>query len=154
MPSAQQLSAQTASSARSRNMSAIRSTENRTEVALRSALHRSGLRFRKYARDLPGNPDIVFRRARVAVFVDGDFWHARVLREDGLQALRARVAGPNKSYWLQKFQRRVARDDEVNTSLRASGWRVLRFWESELKSTPEKALISIQKAVSAKVERR
>lgn len=130
-----------------RNMSAIRSTENQTEVALRSALHRAGLRFRKYATDLPGKPDIVFRGSKVAVFVDGDFWHARVLRESGMRALRRRVEGRNREYWLSKFQRRVARDDEVNASLRREGWRVLRFWESELKASPEKAVAKICRTV-------
>lgn len=128
-------------------MSAIRSTENQTEVALRSALHRAGLRFRKYATDLPGKPDIVFRGSKVAVFVDGDFWHARVLRESGMRALRRRVEGRNREYWLSKFQRRVARDDEVNASLRREGWRVLRFWESELKASPEKAVAKICRTV-------
>lgn len=129
-------------------MSAIRSTENKVEVALRSSLHRVGLRFRKYAPDLPGKPDIVFRGAKVAVFVDGDFWHARVLRENGIEALGARVRGPNRAYWLTKFQRRVVRDDEVNAALRSNGWTVLRFWESELKATPEKAVARIRRVVS------
>src|SRR6202023_2421361 len=72
-----------------RNMSAIRSTDNRTERLLRSALHRRGLRFRKYVSDVPGRPEIVFRREHVAVFVDGDYWHCRVLQERGLSAFRA-----------------------------------------------------------------
>src|SRR4051812_29956748 len=97
----------------SRNMSAIRAFNPRTETALRKALHRRGLRFRKYASGLLGRPDIVFRSERVAVFVDGDYWHARVLREDGMAALEAKLRSPTRSYWVQKFTRRVSFDDEV-----------------------------------------
>lgn len=119
-----------------RNMAAIRATENRTEVLLRSHLHRLGLRFRKYSRTLPGAPDIVFASARVAVFVDGDFWHARALREHGLAHLTRQLRTPTREYWIAKFIRRVERDDEVNAALRAQGWHVLRFWESEVKAHP------------------
>lgn len=117
-----------------RNMSAIRATENRTEVALRSILHRLGLRFRKYAAGLPGRPDIVFPRAKVAVFVDGDFWHARTMRERGTTYFKRTLRAPSAGYWLAKFTRRIERDGEVNLALRSAGWRVLRFWESEVKA--------------------
>lgn len=138
------------SAARSRNMAAIRSTENRTEVALRSALHRAGLRFRKYAADLPGKPDIVFRSARVAVFVDGDFWHARILREEGLRALKKRIPRDRQAYWVEKFRRRVQRDNEVTELLGSEGWKVLRFWESELKADMLIAVRKINRAVLAR----
>ena len=64
------------------------------EIKLRSALHRAGYRFRKNVRDLVGKPDIVFAQARVAVFVDGDFWHARILKKGGLKALLRPVRYP------------------------------------------------------------
>src|SRR4051812_24354610 len=106
----------------SKIMSAIRSKENRAEVGLRKKLHALGLRYRKYSKDLPGKPDIVFRTARVAVFVDGDFWHSRVLREQGLSALKATLTMNTKQYWLAKFQRNVARDMRVTTELEDAGW--------------------------------
>jgi DNA mismatch endonuclease (patch repair protein) len=127
----------------SRNMAAIRSTENRTEVALRSTLHKLGLRFRKYGSDLPGKPDIVFTSSRVAVFVDGDYWHARILRERGIEELTNSIRTPTRDYWLTKFAQRVKRDDCVNANLRAQGWLVLRFWESEVKANLEETAISI-----------
>lgn len=133
-----------------RNMSAIRSTENRTEAEFRSALHRAGLRFRKYALDLPGKPDIVFRSARVAVFVDGDFWHARIVREEGLRALRRRIPRQRQEYWVEKFRRRVQRDDEVTALLRSDGWTVLRFWESELKADLQLAVRKVIRAVRSR----
>lgn len=115
-------------------MGAIRSTENKTERLLRSALHKRGLRFRKYDRRLPGHPDIVFPGARVVVFVDGDYWHGRVLQEQGLMALKRSIRKrASHSYWLAKFQRNFARDREATAGLRNAGWHVLRLWESDVK---------------------
>lgn len=115
-----------------RNMSAIRSSGNRTESAVRKAVHRLGLRYRKYSGKLPGRPDIVFAKAKVAVFIDGDYWHARVLQERGLEALeRSLRRAETRGYWLAKFQRRVERDREVTQKLTDAGWLVLRFWESD-----------------------
>lgn len=131
-----------------RNMSAIRSTENSTERALRSALHRLGLRFRKYSNTLPGRPDIVFPIQRVAVFVDGDYWHARVLQERGLGAFRATVRKKNtRSYWLAKLQRNVERDRAATQALRRDGWLVLRLWESDAKRDLARAAARIARAV-------
>ncbi|MYJ10672.1 MAG: very short patch repair endonuclease, partial [Gemmatimonadetes bacterium] len=118
-------------------MSAIRSTGGKTEVALRSLLHRRGLRFRKNYAKLIGKPDIVFPGARVAVFIDGDYWHARVLREKGPEALYARIKTANRDYWIDKFTRRVKRDDEVTAVLQEDGWTVLRFWESDVRGDLE-----------------
>jgi DNA mismatch endonuclease, patch repair protein len=130
-----------------RNMSAIRSRDNRTELALRKALFAAGLRFRLHRRDLSGNPDIVFVGARVAVFVDGDFWHARSLREKGIEAVRRAIRTPTQSYWLAKFARRVVRDDEVSEALRKEGWRVMRFWESDVKRDLQKTVRAVVRAV-------
>jgi DNA mismatch endonuclease, patch repair protein len=117
-------------------MGSIRSTNNKTETALRKKLHAMGLRYRKYARGLPGKPDIVFPAQRVVVFVDGDYWHGRILRENGYEALKERVRR-NPDYWLEKFQRNVARDDDVKEKLERLGWIVLRFWESDVRKNLE-----------------
>lgn len=134
-------------------MSAIRSTGGKTEVALRSILHRRGLRFRKNDSRLVGKPDIVFARARVAVFIDGDYWHARVLREKGPEALYARIKTANRDYWIDKFTKRVKRDDEVTEALEAEGWTVLRFWESDVRGDLEEAAdwieATVQRGVAA-----
>jgi DNA mismatch endonuclease (patch repair protein) len=114
-------------------MRAIRSTGNRTETALRKALHGMGLRYRVYKGALPGRPDIVFPREKVTVFVDGDYWHARLLREQGPTVFRATLRTPTWEYWFNKFQRRVVRDDWITADLENSGWLVLRFWESDIK---------------------
>lgn len=130
-----------------RNMSAIRSTGGKTEVALRSILHRRGLRFRKNDPRLVGKPDIVFPGPRVAVFIDGDYWHARVLREKGPEALHARIKTANRDYWIDKFTKRVKRDDEVTAGLEKDGWTVLRFWESDVRRDLERAADLIVQAL-------
>lgn len=131
-------------------MSAIRSRENRTEVALRRYLHSTGLRFRKYTAGLSGRPDFVFVSARVAVFVDGDFWHARLLREHGLAALTSSLQTPRREYWIAKFVRRVLRDEEVNVRLRKAGWLVMRFWESDVR----KNMLAIARRIEWRVRKR
>ena len=128
-------------------MSAIRSTGGKTEVALRSILHRRGLRFRKNDPRLVGKPDIVFPSARVVVFIDGDYWHARVLREDGPEALHARIKTANRGYWIDKFTKRVSRDDEVTEALEGDGWTVLRFWESDVRRDLQRVADAIVEVV-------
>jgi DNA mismatch endonuclease (patch repair protein) len=123
-----------------RNMSAIRSKENRTEVALRKALFGMGFRYRKYSAKLPGYPDIIFSKQKVVVFVDGDFWHARKVRESTTSKPPNAMKTSNRDYWAKKFSRRIERDRQVNHQLSALGWRVLRFWESDLKSDLTAAL--------------
>ena len=102
--------------------------DTKPEVALRSALHAAGLRFRKdYRLDLDGvrfRPDIVFTRAKVAVFVDGCFWHS--CPSHGTRPTR------NADYWLPKLERNVARDREQDAALAAHGWLSLRVWEHEV----------------------
>lgn len=116
------------SSERSVRMSLIRSRDTKPEVALRSRLHRLGLRFRLGVATLPGRPDIVLRRHRTVVFVHGCFWH----RHNG-----CRVASNPKSntdFWAAKFKRNVERDNRVIDKLEALGWRVIVVWECELSS--------------------
>ena len=112
---------------RSRNMQANRRTDTKPEIRLRSALHALGLRFRKDFRVTAGEvkvkPDIVFTRRKVAVFVDGCFWHG--CPDHG------RTPSVNGWYWSPKLQRNRDRDERVTEALRADDWQVLRFWEHE-----------------------
>src|SRR5260370_3874528 len=95
------------------HLSKIKSTDNRGEKILRSTLWKMGFRFRKNVRKLPGKPDIVFAKQRVAVFCDGDFWHGRNWRKD-----RDRLSvGANASYWLTKIQSNMDRDRRHNKEL-------------------------------------
>ncbi|MEV7007268.1 very short patch repair endonuclease [Streptosporangium sp. NPDC051022] len=112
---------------RSRNMRANRRADTKPEVVLRSALHRLGYRYRKDLRlDVGGvrvRPDIVFTARKVAVFVDGCFWH--VCPEHGRQPT------VNEWYWTPKLRRNMERDVTVNAALEAAGWNVVRLWEHE-----------------------
>lgn len=94
---------------------------------------------------LPGRPDIVFPSARVAVFCDGDFWHGRDLAQR-LERLRG---GHNAPYWVTKIEANVQRDQRRNEALRDAGWRVLRFWETDINRDVE----AVADEVAAAVER-
>lgn len=128
-------------------MGAIRSTGNRTELAFRRALFAEGLRYRLHSRTLPGKPDIVFSAARVVVFVDGDYWHGRAVRENGPEYLTSYFRPSQRSYWVGKILRNVARDDAVTRELTDRGWKVLRYWESELKRNLKTAVEDVVSAV-------
>lgn len=108
-------------------MRAIKRTDTKPEIELRRLLHRQGLRFRKdYRLDLPGGrvrPDVVFTRARVAVFLDSCFWHA--CPEHGRRPTR------NEWYWAPKLARTVDRDRQAVAVLEDAGWQVIRIWEHE-----------------------
>lgn len=110
-----------------RSMLGNRRTGTKPELALRSALHAAGLRFRKdYRIDLVPvrpRPDVVFTRAKVAVFVDGCFWHS--CPDHGTQPAK------NVDYWTPKLARNIERDREHDEVLRDAGWTVVRIWEHE-----------------------
>lgn len=115
------------SAGRSRNMAAIRRRDTKPEVRLRSQLHRRGLRFRK---DHPVRvngrivrPDVAFTKRRLAIFIDGCFWHS--CPEHG------RKPGVNQRYWSPKLEGNARRDREQTQALQENGWTVLRFWEHE-----------------------
>jgi len=107
------------------NMSRIRGRDTKPEKLLRSALHAEGLRFRIHRRDIPGRPDLVFVKARVAVFIDGCFWHGCPVH-----CVKPKT---NRAFWLSKIRRNKARDVKVNATLAAGGWKVRRYWEHDLK---------------------
>jgi DNA mismatch endonuclease, patch repair protein len=108
-------------------MRANRKHDTKPEVAVRSLLHARGFRFRKhYAIKLPERtvrPDIVFRRTKLAVFIDGCFWHCCPVHGNAPRV--------NTTYWQPKLARNVARDRAVDAALHAAGWRVLRVWEHQ-----------------------
>jgi DNA mismatch endonuclease (patch repair protein) len=125
---------------RSANMRANRRTDTKPELALRRALHRRGYRFRKdYRLDLDGGrrvrPDIAFTARRVAVFVDGCFWHA--CPEHGSKP-RA-----NDWYWTPKLARNVERDRVADETLASAGWQVVRIWEHESLEQAVAAVIAV-----------
>ena len=111
--------------ARSENMRQIRAVNTRPELALRRALWAAGLRgWRLHYKRLPGSPDFAFPRRKIAVFVDGCFWHGCPRHYRGPKSSRA--------YWDGKLEVNRARDRRTGAVLRQEGWRVVRLWEHDL----------------------
>ena len=109
---------------RSRIMSTIRSKNTRPEIVLRKALWARGLRYRKhYGKE---KIDIAFTLERLAVFVDGCFWHGC--------PLHSHLPKSRRSYWIPKLTGNIVRDRQTNEQLRSAGWTVIRFWEHEMKN--------------------
>jgi DNA (cytosine-5)-methyltransferase 1 len=119
----------------SRIMSRIGSKHTEPEKVFRRALRKVGLRsFTLCDSSLPGKPDIVLPSKKLAVFIDGDFWHGNQYRLRGFDSLEAQLTGVRHSeYWSEKITRNVCRDFRNTAQLIDSGWRVLRFWESEIR---------------------
>lgn len=113
---------------RSRMMAGIRGRNTKPEIAVRRALHAMGFRFRLHDRRLPGRPDLVLARYRVAIFVHGCFWH----RHTGCRFATTPATRPD--FWQQKFDANVARDAQQRDALIASGWRVATVWECAFRS--------------------
>ncbi|HEY6226922.1 MAG TPA: very short patch repair endonuclease [Verrucomicrobiae bacterium] len=125
---------------RSRIMAAVRSRGNKaTELILMQLFRAAGLKgWRRHAAIL-GRPDFVFTKERVAVFVDGCFWHGC--------AQHCRMPASNRKYWVGKIERNMRRDRMTRKTLRAEGWKVVRVWEHELKRRPGYPVARIVRAL-------
>lgn len=108
-------------------MSRVGGKNTTPEIRVRKAAFGLGLRFRLHRRDLPGKPDIVFPKRRIALFVHGCYWH----RHPGCP--KASTPKTRVDYWAEKFHANVERDTRVTSELEASGWRVVVVWECETK---------------------
>jgi len=117
-----------------------RNSDTAHERILRTLLWKSGLRYRKNVKTLPGKPDIVFPAARVAVFCDGDFWHGR----DWPRLARKLRTGTNASYWIPKIKANRNRDRRNERLLKREGWTVVRLWETDIHREPERAAQAIE----------
>ena len=116
---------------RSRCMSLIRAKNTKPEKIVRSMLHGLGYRFRLHSRDLPGTPDIVFRKAKKAIFVHGCFWHGHA------GCPRATIPSTRVEFWTDKIAKTHDRDQESQRALSADGWKVFTVWECNLKNLPQ-----------------
>lgn len=119
---------------RHKNMKNIRSKDTSIELKLRKELWRRGYRYRKNYTELPGKPDIVLTKYKIAIFCDSEFFHGK-----DWEVLKPRLEKTNNSeYWVRKISRNQERDEEVNKQLLALGWTVIRFWGKDiLKKTDE-----------------
>lgn len=111
---------------RSERMSRIKSKDTKPEMFVRSLVHGMGYRYRLHARDLPGNPDLVFRSRERVIFVHGCFWHQHGCRQ-------YRQPRSKRSFWEPKLRKNKERDATVQSELRRRGWKVLVIWECEVK---------------------
>lgn len=130
---------------RSEVMSRVKGRDTRPEMRLRRALHAAGLRYRLQVKELPGRPDIVFRGAKLAIFVHGCFWH----RHPGCQ--HTRTPKSRSDFWERKFEENVERDARQASELEAAGWTVMTLWECETRETA--TLVAFVDAVVERVAR-
>lgn len=127
---------------RSEVMSRIRSKNTKPEIFLRKELYKQGFRYRIHKKELPGKPDIVFGKYRIAIFVHGCFWHYHKDCNEG------RIPNTNSKFWKEKLTKTIERDKQHLRDLEKSGWKVLVFWECEI----EKNIDSIIDTIKAEIE--
>lgn len=124
---------------RKRAMSSVKQKDTDLEKIVRSELHRQGYRFRKNVKDIPGKPDVVFRKAKVVVFIDGDFWHGY-----RLPAWEYKLS----DFWKEKIRKNRKRDQKNFRKLRKDGWQVIRIWQHEIKRDLDSCIAKIISALA------
>lgn len=129
----------------SHNMRQIKNKDSVIELTLRRELWQRGLRYRKNVKSIFGKPDIAFIGKKVAVFCDSEFWHgyAWEISKDDIRS--------NQEFWINKIERNIQRDKEVNEHLRKEGWIVLRFWGREIIRDTSSCADIIQQALESRV---
>ena len=124
---------------RHKNMCNIRSSNTKLEQDIMKSLYKSGLRFRKNVKSLPGKPDIAIKKYKIAVFLDSCFWHKC--------PEHFKKPKSNLEYWEPKIQRNVERDKQINEYYKKENWHVLRIWEHEKKKDFDKTAAKIKKFI-------
>ena len=124
-------------SQRSKNMRAIKSTGTKDEVRLAKALWYLGYRYRKNNKTVFGKPDLTFKKLKIAIFVDSEFFHGKDWETE-----KHRIKS-NQEFWHKKIERNRERDLEVNQYLRSNNWTVIRFWRKEVKNQLENCMEQI-----------
>lgn len=128
---------------RSKNMKNIKSSDTKIEIMLRKALWNKGYRYRKNVKSLPGKPDIVITKYKIAVFCDGEFFHGK-----DWELLREKLETSNNGeFWIKKISRNIEHDDEVDKELTYMGYTVLRFWGKDIKQHIDDCVQAIEEAI-------
>ena len=128
---------------RRKNMQHIRGKDTTIEVILRKALWARGYRYRKNYKRIPGSPDIVLTKYKIAIFCDGEFFHGK-----DWEVLKPRLEKSNNSeFWIKKISRNLERDDEINKKLLFMGWTVIRFWGNEIKNNTDECIRVIEETI-------
>jgi DNA mismatch endonuclease (patch repair protein) len=128
-------------SQRSKNMRAIRSTNTKAEICLAKALWYLGYRYRKNNKSVFGTPDLTFKKFKIAIFVDSEFFHGK-----DWETQKDRVK-TNTEFWQKKIERNIQRDVEVNNYLESQNWKVLRFWSEQIEKNLEDCVTKIQSEI-------
>lgn len=126
-----------------KTMKKLKSNDTSIETLLRKELWKRGYRFRKNDTELPGKPDIVLTKYKIAIFCDGEFFHGK----DWEVRKPILAQGNNGDYWVKKIARNRERDDEVNKKLSFMGWTVLRFWGKDIKKHTDECIRAIEEAI-------
>ena len=127
---------------RRNNMRAVKSTGSKIETALAKALFSRGHRYRKNDKTVFGKPDLTFKKLKIAIFVDSEFWHGKDWE------IHKKDHKSNKKFWHQKIERNIARDSEVNHELFKSGWKVFRFWGKEIEQKLDLCITKIEQHIN------
>lgn len=128
---------------RHENMKNIRSKDTGIEKILRKALWNKGYRYRKNYKVLPGCPDIVLTKYKIAIFCDSEFFHGK-----DWEVLKPKLEkGNNSEFWVSKISRNIERDDEVDKRLLFEGWTVIRFWGNDIKKRTDECVKVIEEAI-------
>ncbi len=123
---------------RSKIMSRVKNKGTDIEMSLRKGLFKQGLRFRINSKII-GKPDIVFPRKKIAIFCDGDFWHGRNYLKE---------SGKYKKFWKEKIKVNMLRDRKIDSLLKEQGWRIMRFWETDIIKSVDKCVSKIKKTIT------
>lgn len=126
-----------------KTMSRIRGKDTKIEVTLRKALWQRGYRYRKNYEDLPGRPDIVLTKYKIAIFCDSEFFHGK-----DWEILKPKLEkGKNPDYWVKKIQRNIERDEEKDKILNFMGWTVVHFWGKDILKNTEECIRVIEETI-------
>jgi DNA mismatch endonuclease (patch repair protein) len=126
-----------------KNMSRIKGKDTSIELVLRKALWNKGYRYRKNYKELPGAPDIVLTKYKIAIFCDSEFFHGK-----DWEVLKNKLqSGKNPGYWIAKIERNIERDNDNDKKLMFAGWKVIHFWGKEILKDPDECIKVIEEAI-------
>lgn len=126
---------------RSKNMQAVKSTGSKIETAFAKALFARGYRYRKNDRTVFGKPDLTFKKIKLAIFIDSEFWHGKDW------AKHKHDHKSNIDFWHKKIERNMLRDKEVTRQLKKENWKVLRFWGKQVEKSLDICILRVEKVI-------
>lgn len=128
---------------RRKNMQHIKANDTKIEVILRKALWARGYRYRKNYKGLPGKPDIVLTKYKIAIFCDGEFFHGK-----DWEVLKPQLEkGKNADFWIEKISKNQQHDDDINKQLQFLGWTVIRFWGKDIMKKTDECIQVIEENI-------